>query len=221
MKNKMYGGGIAACAALWLCAGNAQAVVINFDTLPNGTAVANKTAIGNQYADYHVSFTSSAPGGLPTAGVFAGEATSPPNVLQGVTPGQSGGLFTIEMDFVGAFATSQVSATLISVGNATVTATAFAADGTTVIDAVDVTHGPGAGVGLNNHDPITLKGKGIERVTFAITKTGAVPDGFGVDDISFVPAPLAVPEPASALALVAGGIAAVGYGRLRRRRTHG
>src|SRR5215203_1918519 len=80
----------------------ADAVTINFDTFPDNASVPNGTFISAQYeAAFHVAFSSSAPGGFPTAGSFAGEASSSPNVLQGVNPGRSGGLFPIFIDFTG------------------------------------------------------------------------------------------------------------------------
>jgi hypothetical protein len=77
-----------------------------------------------------------------------------------------------------------VSVTLISVGNATVTAKAFGPNSAEV-DSFSVTHGPGAGNGLGNRDRITLVADEIARVTFAITAVGAQLDGFGIDDLTF------------------------------------
>src|SRR5207245_3559792 len=107
-----------------------------------------------------------------------------PNILAGLDPPTQAGLFPIEMDFVAPF-TNSVGVTLISVGDGTVTATAFASDLVTVVDTVSVTHGVDAGVGLGNKDPITLRGPGIARVRFEIVQTGPVLDGFGIDDVVF------------------------------------
>src|SRR5262249_41111164 len=43
---------------------------------------------------------------------------------------------------------------------------------------------PGTGVGLNNHDAVTLRGAGIAQVRFAITQP-ATGDGFGIDDVRY------------------------------------
>jgi hypothetical protein len=190
---------ILALATLLLDTGTANAVIINFDTFPNGTPVPNGTLITDQYAPY-VRFSSPTAAGGPIAGVFSGEASSSPNVLEGVENGA--GLLPITLDFEPSFTTNSFDVTLISVGAATVTATAFGRDLTTVLDSVSVTHGDAAGVGLGNRDPIALTGVGIASVRVEITKAGAVPDGFAIDDIAF--SPLVVPEPSASLALVIG-----------------
>lgn len=195
----------------------AEAVSINFDTFPNNSIVPNNTVITTQYASLGVTFSSPAPAGGPLAGVLAGEVSSPPHSLYGFDPVTQAGLFPILMDITGALPNS-LSVALISVGNATVTATAFASDLVTVLDMVSVTHGSGAGVGLDNIDPITLHGIGIARVSFAITQTGPVLDGFGIDDVVFTPETgPSVPEPGTWLLLTTGLAGLLSYGWRRRR----
>ncbi len=152
---------------------NAANLTINFDDLPAGTFVTN------QYAALGVTFSS--PGGA-LASPFVGEASSQPNYLVGLDPSTQAGLFPISADF--ATDVSSVSVTLISVGNATVTAKAFARSGS-VLESIDVTNGPDSGNGFGRHNPIILREPGIARVAFAISKTGAVLDGFGLDDFAW------------------------------------
>jgi hypothetical protein len=145
---------------------------INFDTWPDGGMVAAGTLIQYQYPG--VVFSSSACGG----GVINddGEASSAPNFLVG----NPGSFQPIVMDL--ASPASQVGVTLISVGSATVTATAYDATLTNVLDSKSVTH-PGAGTGFGAHDPVTLSGTGIVRVVIAIT-TAYPGDGYGIDDVT-------------------------------------
>jgi PEP-CTERM motif-containing protein len=203
-----------ALATIFLYAGAAQAVIINFDTLLDNSPVVNGTLITHQYAPY-VTFASPAPAGGPIAGAFASESSSPPNVLLGLDPSSGGGFFPIVMTFEPSFSTDSVAVTLISVGSATVTATAFAKDQVTVLDTESVTHGDAAGVGLGNKDPIILTGAGIGSLRFEITKNGVVPDGFAIDDVVF--SALVVPEPSSSLALFAGLFACSIYVWRRKR----
>src|ERR1051325_7363490 len=180
----------------------AHATVINFDTFPNSAPVPDTTVILAQYAALGVAFPSPAAAGGPPAAVLVGEASSAPNGLYGLQGGA--GLAPITIDFASPLSSS-VSMVLLSVGDATVTATAYASDLSTVIDSVSLTHGPSAGNGFGNQDPITLNGPGITRVFVRITATGPVQDGFGIDDLGFdpVPAPgVALPLGASWLALV-------------------
>src|SRR5438132_11254896 len=108
------------------------AITINFDTLPDSTPVANGTIIQNQYLPFGVTFSSIAGG--PIAGSFSGEAVSPPNFLVG----NPDSFQPIVMDLTTPI--FKVGVTLISVGDSTVTATAFAIDFSTVLDIVAVTN---------------------------------------------------------------------------------
>jgi hypothetical protein len=146
---------------------------IDFDTWPgDGGAIAAGTLLSNQIPG--VTFSSSACGGATVDS--DGEASSPPNFLVG----NPGSFSPIVMDLAAPVA--RVGATLVSVGSATVTATAYAAGGG-VVATTSVTN-PGAGTGFGLHNPVVLTGAGIVRVVFAITV--AYPgDGFGVDDIAF------------------------------------
>ena len=167
-----------------LVAGSGQAQTIDFDTFPSGAPVSNNTVITNQYASLGVTFSSPAPAGGPTAGVFAGEASSPPHILTGLHPSTSAGLYPIDMSFAAPY-TDWVDVTLISIGCATVTATAYASDSATVLDSISLNRGPSAGVGLGNKDRISLRGDGIALVRFEITATCPTLDGFGIDDVAF------------------------------------
>ena len=104
-------------------------------------------------------------------------ASSLPNHLNGYPDSFQ----PILMDLVGENADS-IGVTLLSVGDAVVTATAYGSDLTTVLDSVSVSN-PGTGVGWYNKDRITLTGPGIARVRFEIT-TPYPGDGFGIDDLS-------------------------------------
>jgi len=190
-----------------------NAVTINFDTFPDSTIVPNGTVITTQYLPVGVTFSSSALGGAPSAGVFAGEASSSPNMLVGSFAGAVG-LYNIIMDFTPAASPNAVSLNLISVGTGIVTANAYASDLVTLLATVSVTHGLGAGNGFGNVDPITLSGIGIARVVFDITQTTGVIDGYGIDDVVFTPAN--APEPSSA-ALATVGMSALLF--FRRGRT--
>jgi len=145
---------------------------IDFDTWPDGGAIAAGTLIQDQYPG--VLFSSSACGG--GTAFSNGEASSPPNFLVG----NPGSFQPIVMDL--AAPVSQVGVTLISVGASTVTATAYDTSLTTVVDSKSVSH-PGTGNGDGAHDPITLAGAGIARVVFAIT-TAYPGDGYGIDDVT-------------------------------------
>jgi len=195
--------------------GRADAVTIDFDTFPNSSLVPDGTVITTQYASLGVTFSSPAPAGGPIAGAFPGGTSSAPNVLVGLDPATQAGLLPIVLDIAGLLPNS-LNVTLVSVGNATVTATAFASDLVTVLDTVSVTHGPGAGVGLGAIDPITLTGTGIASVRFEITQTGPVLDGFGIDDVVF--SPQAVPEPSTSILFGTGLLGVLGYVWRRRQR---
>lgn len=170
----------------------AGAITINFDTFPNSTPVPSGTIITTQYLSLGVSFASTAGG--PQAVVGLGEASSAPNFLIG----NPSSFAPIVMDLTTPL-NGPLGVTLISVGDAVVTATALANDLTTVLDVVSVTN-PGTGVGLNNKDPITLTGAGIARVRFAITQSFPG-DGFGIDDVQLASP---VPEPHSWVLMFSG-----------------
>ncbi len=185
----------------------ASAVTVDFDTFPGGAPVPAATLITSQYSSVGVTFSSPASAGGALT-FDDGEASSGPNCLVGLDVSGTAGLYPITMDFIAGLASS-VDVTLISVGCGTVTATAYASDFSTVLDSVSVTRGPLAGIGFANHDPISLSGSGIARVTFSIFQNGPVTDGFGIDDVVFT----TVPTPAVASLLGIGGLALT-----RRRR---
>jgi hypothetical protein len=136
---------------------------IDFDTWPgDGGAIAAGTLLSNQIPG--VTFSSSACGGATVDS--DGEASSPPNFLIG----NPGSFSPIVMDLAAPVA--RVGATLVSVGSATVTATAYGAGGG-VVATTSVTN-PGAGTGFGLHNPVVLTG--------AVAYPG---DGFGIDDIAF------------------------------------
>jgi hypothetical protein len=201
---------LAALAALPISSARASPVIVDFDTFPGGAVVPSNTLITTHYSSVGVLFSSPAPAGGAVT-LANGEASSGPNFLVGFDAGGNAGLHPITMDFTSALA-SAVNVTLISVGCGTVTATAYASDLATVLDTVSVTHGPLAGVGFGNHDPITLTmgaGTGIARINFSILQNGPVVDGFGIDDVVFT----AIPAPGAAALLGLGGLVAI-----RRRR---
>src|SRR5262249_37496210 len=111
-------------------------ITINFDKFPNGTSVPDGTVITTQYLPLGASFSSLAGG--PRAIVGLGEASSLPNFLVG----NPDSFQPITLDLTNPVAT--LGATLISVGDSTVTATAYGADLTTILDSVSVTN-PGTG----------------------------------------------------------------------------
>jgi hypothetical protein len=159
--------------------------LINFDVFPNGSPVPDHTLITTQYVSLGVTFSSDSPSGAPMAIADSGEASSPPNILVGdwVEPCNCG-LYKIFMTFIPPLPNS-VGMTLISVGDGTAVVTALGSDTNLVLDAVSVTHGPSAGVGYGNHDPIVLRGAGIAMVQFEIQQTGSIIDGIGIDDLIF------------------------------------
>jgi hypothetical protein len=145
---------------------------IDFDTWPGDAgAIPAGTLLSNQIPG--VTFSSSACGGATVDS--DGEASSAPNFLVG----NPGSFSPIVMDLAAPLA--MVGATLVSVGSATVTATAYDAGGG-VVATTSVTN-PGTGTGFGVHNPIVLTGAGIVRVVFAITASYPG-DGFGVDDIT-------------------------------------
>jgi hypothetical protein len=158
---------------------SASAQTIDFDRFANGQQVPAGTAITSQYSSLGVTFSSPAPAGGPTA-IADGEASSAPNFVSAVD-GSGAGVYPIEMSFAPPY-TNWVDVTLISIGCATVTSTAYSSDNT-VLDSISLSRGPGAGVGLGNHDRISLDGPAIARVRFEITQP--CNDGFGIDDVAF------------------------------------
>jgi hypothetical protein len=181
----------------------AHATTINFDAVPNNTIITT------QYAPLGAVFSSTSGGPRATYIVdVPGEASSLPNFLVGMLdPFQP-----IIMDFV-LPPTGPIGATLISVGDNIVTATAYASDLTTVLDSISVTN-PGTGAGAYQSDPITLNGNGVARVVFAISLLRNLNDGFGIDDVTFT----TVPEPCGLALLAAGalGFSAIAWRRQRR-----
>jgi hypothetical protein len=142
---------------------------INFDQLPGGGMV--PAVLTNEYPGVTFSSTSGGPA------ISSGEASSAPNFLIG----NPSSLEPIIMDL--STPAMEVKVTLISVGDATVTATAYD-KASTIVDTTSVSN-PGTGNGLNNHNPIRLASpSGIARVRFEITKPGGG-DGFGIDDVTF------------------------------------
>ena len=186
--------------------------IINFDTFPGGAPVPDNTVITTQYLPVGVTFSSGVSGGAPSAGVFAGEASSGPNMLVGSFAGAVG-LYNIIMDFTPAASPNSVTFDLISIGTGIVTVNAFASDHLTLLDTVSVTHGLLAGNGFGNVDKRTLTGLGISRVVFDITQTTAVIDGYGIDNVVF-----SVPEPTS-FALASAGMLAFLFSRPARKTT--
>lgn len=191
--------------SLLLVSSNVGAVVIDFDSFPDLAPVPNGTVITDQYAGVGALFGST--GGGPIAGVFAGEASSPPNFLFG----NPDSFQPITMDLL--TPTDLLEVTLISVGHMVLTSTAFASDLTTILDSVSVSNPDGPPDGLNNKDPISLSGPGITRVVFEITVPVPGVDGFGIDDLRFEPA-TTVAEPGLVLFLI-GGVAGL-FGWRRR-----
>ena len=187
-----------------------NATTIDFDTFPGGAVVPDNTVITTQYLPVGVTFSSGVSGGAPSAGVFASEASSSPNMLVGSFAGAVG-LYNIIMDFTPAASPNTINVDLISIGTGIVTVNAFASDHLTLLDTVSVTHGLLAGNGFGNKDTITLNGLGISRVVFDITQTTAVIDGYGIDNVVF-----SVPEPNLA-ALATVGMSALLYFRRGRK----
>ena len=188
-----------------------DAQTINFDTFPDGSSVTSGTFITNQYASFNAIFSSTAPGGAKADPLF-GEPASPPNFLYGQDPITLAGLYPIVIDFISPIL--GLDLTLISVGDSTVTATAYASDLTTILDTVSLSH-PGTGVGFGAADPITLDGPSlpsISRVTIEITQLVSG-DGFGIDDVSIHP----VPEPSVAIFSVI-GVIGLCFRRIRNKR---
>ncbi|MBI3760854.1 MAG: LamG domain-containing protein [Chloroflexi bacterium] len=169
---------------------------IRFDFFPDGSPVSDGTVITTQYASLGAVFSSNGGGAIATIG--ADEASSLPNFLIG-NPDSFQPIVADIVDPATGLPASvdSVNVTLISVGDAVVTANAFASDYTTILSSVSVTH-PGTGDGFQNKDPISLSAPGIARVTIEIT-TFVPEDGFGIDDLCLpfviTPAPTAASTP--------------------------
>jgi hypothetical protein len=164
-------------------------VYINFDLYPNGSPIdgtaSNGTSwpgtfITNQYASFGAIFSST--NGGPIATVGSGEASSIPNLLCENPDSFQPIIVNIVNPATGnPWTADSIDVTLISVGDATYTAIAYASDLSTVLDSVSVTN-PGTGVGWCNKNLIKLIGPGIAKITFKITKSFPG-DGCGIDDL--------------------------------------
>jgi hypothetical protein len=164
-------------------------VYINFDIFPNGNQIDGTipngtswpgTIITNQYASFGAIFSST--NGGPIATVGSREASSMPNFLCGNPDSFQPIIVKIVNPTTGTpWTADSIDATLISVGDATYTAKAYASDLITVLDSVSITN-PGTGVGWYNKNPIKLLGPGIAKITFEITKSYPG-DGCGIDDL--------------------------------------
>src|ERR1700690_2846564 len=122
--------------------------VLSFDHWPDGGTVPAEVAISSQFPG--VVFSSFDCGGPIT--YSDGEESSPPNFLVGYPLRNNVGVSPIAMDL--ANPVSNVGVTLISVGESTVTVTAYDSS-LSVVSTISVTH-PGTGNGTGAHDPVTV-----------------------------------------------------------------
>ncbi len=185
------GDGTGICVPAADCTTDQSCNPINFDTFPGGGVVADGTEITNQYRSEGAEFSSTSGGPCAVAGPVS-EASSDPLFIIGNNNADCttfNSFDPINIDIVDALGnpttTDRVCVTLISVGEATVTARATNSSSVEV-DSKVVTN-PGTGSGDGNQDPIVLSGAGIQKVTIAIT----IPfggDGIGIDDVHVGPA---------------------------------
>jgi hypothetical protein len=193
MKSCVSNKALLTWALLAATAAPAAAVVINFDTLPTGTAVTT------QYQSQGAVFSSNS---NSPARIFAdvAEATSQPNILVGNNVFSN--IFLRFVDPVtGSPATaSNVSVYAISVGATQWTVTAKSAGGQP-IETFVLQNLAGPVNGLGNQDLLTFASSNIASIDFVFTLTNPN-DGIGIDDLSFTLQP--VPEPSAAVLLSLG-----------------
>ncbi len=189
--------------------GPAIATIIDFDTLPDGTALGHNVPITDQFQTLGVLFS----GENGPAHTFKdlGEATTKPNILVG-----DDNFGDLSVSFVNtssglASTANNVSVNAISVGWAewTVTSKDLAGD---ILEQFVLQNPTGPVNGLANVDPISFTIDGIASIDFIFTVDHAG-DGIGIDDLTFNLA--SVPEP-SIIALFAAGFFGIGFVRRRQ-----
>ncbi len=171
---------------------------INFDKLPDGTAVDGTlssgtafpgTAITNQYSSLGATFSSNNKGVIASVGFFD-DATSNPNFIVG----NANSFQPIVVNF--ASPVSQVTMQMISVGDSEVTITAYDASGA-VLETKKIQN-VGLADARGRQDSLTLTASNISKIEAKITKLNSI-DGFGIDDLAFCTT--AVTPPTSACQL--------------------
>jgi len=193
----------------------AEAVVIDFDTLPNGTALLSGTAITTQYQPLGAVFASN---GGASAHVLNDppEAVSQPNVLVGNDVFSDLFLRFVDPTTGSPSTANNVSVYAISVGHAQWTVTAKDALGQTLQNFV-LQNLSGPVNGLGNQDLLTFTATGIATIDFVFTIVDGS-DGIGIDNLSFtVQQASAVPEPGTVVLLGTGLAGLLGSGWWRRR----
>jgi len=193
----------------------AEAVVIDFDTLPNGTVLSSGTAITTQYQPLGAVFASN---GGTSAHILSDppEAVSQPNILVG-----NDNFSDIFLHFVdpatGVPSTANnFSVYAISVGHSEWTVTAKDALGQTLQTFI-LQHLNGPANGLGNQDLLRFTATDIATIDFVFTIVDGS-DGIGIDNLSFtVQQASAVPEPGTVVLLGTGLAGLLGSGWWRRR----
>src|SRR5437660_299956 len=169
-------------ALLTLVMSPAEAVVIDFDTLPNGTALSSGTAITTQYQPLGAIFASN---GGTSAHVLSDppEAVSQPNVLVGNDVFSDLFLRFVDPTTGSPSTATNVSVYAISVGHAQWTVTAKDALGQTLQTFV-LQRLSGPVNGLGNQDLLTFTSTDIATIDFVFTISNPE-DGIGIDNLSF------------------------------------
>ena len=218
---------IAACATLAAASPAFAATTINFDTLPGGAVVGDKTPITNQYSSLGVTFSALASSGAvvaPVATNYAGGPTGPNysgNFLANAPDASPfwfnpGFELTPRYDLIRILFAGGANNVSLSLNN-------FSNVSNTTFNAYD------AGGALlqtfvfqanEGWARVNLSASGIARLDLVTSQYQQMNTIFGIDQLTFDPAatPGGVPEPTT-WAMMIVGFGMIGAGARNRRRT--
>ena len=218
---------LAACATLAAASPSFAATVINFDTLPGGAVVADKTPITNQYASLGVTFSAIAAGGATVAPVATNYAGGPvgPNYsgnFLGNAPDGSPFIFTPTFELTPRYDLVRI---LFSGGanNVSLSLNNFDNQNRTTFNAYDAggtllqTFTFQANQGWTR---VNVGAAGVARLDLVASAVGGFTNYFGIDQLTFdAAATPGVPEPTTWAMMIVGFGMIGGAARHRRRET--